>query len=289
MVAVINPKAIAEGNVEDIKPDLQKFDKAQEQVNLAVAELNKYVTISTEEQRNLALEVLKQAGEVDKAIESKRKELVKPWNDGATAINAYVKKLTINLNPTIQTVKSAVLAFQKAEEQKALAAKKQARKEQVFSLGMAFNEKNNSFEFEDVFLHAANLDVADDNVWNRIMCEVTQKLETQKQAKLEQLIEDKDLIEAFGSDEDKMALEEKLFNATKVAPAAPIVVAPSPSLAPSKLNGAAKAWKFKVTDPALVPREFLVVDETLIRKAVGAGSRSIPGVEIFQEDQLRIR
>ncbi len=40
-------------------------------------------------------------------------------------------------------------------------------------------------------------------------------------------------------------------------------------------------WTFKVTDPAKVPAEYLVVDERLI------GIRQIPGVEIFEETKTR--
>lgn len=44
-------------------------------------------------------------------------------------------------------------------------------------------------------------------------------------------------------------------------------------------------WKFRVTDEALVPREFLTVSETLIRERVRSLGPviQIPGVEIWQE------
>lgn len=49
-----------------------------------------------------------------------------------------------------------------------------------------------------------------------------------------------------------------------------------------------KVWKFEVTDAAAVPREYLVVDETLIRKAVQAGAREIPGVRIYEDVQVKV-
>lgn len=43
-----------------------------------------------------------------------------------------------------------------------------------------------------------------------------------------------------------------------------------------------KDWKHLVVDPAQVPREYLVVDDKLIRSAIADGIRKIPGVNIFQ-------
>lgn len=50
-----------------------------------------------------------------------------------------------------------------------------------------------------------------------------------------------------------------------------------------------KVWTFEVTDLNLIPREYLVVDETKIRNAVREGVRNIPGVKIFEKDQLAVR
>jgi len=48
-------------------------------------------------------------------------------------------------------------------------------------------------------------------------------------------------------------------------------------------------WTFKVIDPQLVPREFLVVDEKAIRAAIAKGVRDLPGVTIWQEETLATR
>lgn len=54
----------------------------------------------------------------------------------------------------------------------------------------------------------------------------------------------------------------------------------------TKLKGARKVWKFEVLDPAIVPREFLMVDEKAIRAAIAEGARTIPGVNIFQDTSI---
>lgn len=48
-----------------------------------------------------------------------------------------------------------------------------------------------------------------------------------------------------------------------------------------------KVWRHRVVDAALVPREYLCVDESKISHVVKAGMRTIPGVEVYEEEQVR--
>lgn len=50
-----------------------------------------------------------------------------------------------------------------------------------------------------------------------------------------------------------------------------------------------KVWKMEVVDEDAVPREYLMVDEPLIRKAVKDGVREIPGVRIFEDRIAAVR
>jgi hypothetical protein len=50
-----------------------------------------------------------------------------------------------------------------------------------------------------------------------------------------------------------------------------------------------KHWTFKIIDASLVPREYLTISETTVRNAIKAGLRSIPGIEIFEEDRTSFR
>lgn len=54
---------------------------------------------------------------------------------------------------------------------------------------------------------------------------------------------------------------------------------------------AREAWTFRVTDPALVPREFLTVDEKALAAYARAkkGTASVPGVEFFSEAVIAVR
>lgn len=68
------------------------------------------------------------------------------------------------------------------------------------------------------------------------------------------------------------------------------VVAPVVTVAAPKVEGIAtrEVWKFEITDAAQVPREYLVVDESRVRKVVQAlkGDCNIPGVRVWKEDQI---
>jgi len=50
-----------------------------------------------------------------------------------------------------------------------------------------------------------------------------------------------------------------------------------------------QVWTFEVEDINKIPIDYLMVNDTLIRKAINAKVRNIPGVRIFQTDQLSSR
>jgi hypothetical protein len=69
---------------------------------------------------------------------------------------------------------------------------------------------------------------------------------------------------------------------------APVVVAaPPPPVAP-KATGIStrKAWKFRITDQAAIPRDYMMPDEKAIGQVVRAMRErtNIPGVEVYSED-----
>ena len=53
--------------------------------------------------------------------------------------------------------------------------------------------------------------------------------------------------------------------------------------------GQRKTWTWKVVDLATVPREYLVIDKVAVNQAVRGGVRVIPGIEIYQEENVQIR
>ena len=48
-------------------------------------------------------------------------------------------------------------------------------------------------------------------------------------------------------------------------------------------------WNYEVLNENEIPREYLIIDDRKIKDAIKAGVRSIPGINIFQIEQLNLR
>ncbi len=62
----------------------------------------------------------------------------------------------------------------------------------------------------------------------------------------------------------------------------------APEAEVSKVTTVAKRWTFEVVDVNKVPREYLVLDNVSVNKAIRNGIRDIDGLDIFQVEGLRI-
>ncbi len=83
--------------------------------------------------------------------------------------------------------------------------------------------------------------------------------------------------------------------AKKAGVEAPLVAAPVIPPAPTTTRtekgtmSFREVWKFEVTEPKKVPRDYLEISDILIRNAVKAGVREIPGVRIYSEKVAALR
>lgn len=50
-----------------------------------------------------------------------------------------------------------------------------------------------------------------------------------------------------------------------------------------------KKWDYIIEDASLVPREYLIVNEKKIKEAIAGGVRNIPGVKIYEKEELIMR
>lgn len=105
-----------------------------------------------------------------------------------------------------------------------------------------------------------------------------------------------DLMAELAAAEEQEAAREQVAEAN--AKAVQVATAPTPFVPPpaktERLDTGAKVsfvkvWTFIVTDPALVPRQYCRPVDALIRSAVKAGAREIPGVMIFDEERSSAR
>lgn len=82
---------------------------------------------------------------------------------------------------------------------------------------------------------------------------------------------------------------EQVIEQAAVAPPPVVIV---PKTVPKQEGITTRViWKFRVTDSAKVPREYMSVDESKIGQVVRAmkGSANIPGVEVYSEDSVVVR
>lgn len=102
---------------------------------------------------------------------------------------------------------------------------------------------------------------------------------------------------AADAESERLRKEAAAFDEEPPAPVAPVYVAPAPvksiarvvSLATGNKASASVNWTHRVTDPDKVPRQYLMVNEAAIKAAVKGGTRTIPGVEIFEAAKTAIR
>jgi len=57
----------------------------------------------------------------------------------------------------------------------------------------------------------------------------------------------------------------------------------------AKTTGIRKVWKHRLINLDEVPRAYLMLNDAAVKAAIAGGARLIPGIEIFQEEQLNLR
>ena len=119
-----------------------------------------------------------------------------------------------------------------------------------------------------------------------------ERLAQEAALKIQQENEAKALAEAaaFGlnAEETQAWVEETAAELPIIAPVVEQMPLSQQATVKGAIGGytARMVWKFTVTDPTLVPRAYLVVDESRIRTSVNAGVRDIPGVDIYSEELI---
>lgn len=114
------------------------------------------------------------------------------------------------------------------------------------------------------------------------------RLRREEQARAdEKARKEKEALEARAKKAEQSGKVEK---AAELEQQAAAVVAPVVTRDPPRVIGTSirEAWKFEITNEMDLPREFLVPDESKIRRVVQAmkGDTKIPGVRVWAEKQL---
>lgn len=281
------PEAIHYDEADKVSADLRKFNRAQAEVTKALTPLKLILKIQDAAGEQSAIDHMKKAKEVETLIENKRVFLVSPYNTEVKRINGHAKELVKDVPAEITRVKTLVLAYRTAEEEK---KKKQRTKDRIDYLvlqGLAFDGK--AYVLGDLCMTENEISLYDDGApWLSVMDRVNAAIEKQKAARLQELNQNLDGASFFGEDESTAAIKEEIQK-VQAAPSAPVYVPSFGGGGSYKAKGTTKTWTFEVTDPAQVPREYLVIDEKKVREAIASGRRMINGMRIFQKEGLSLR
>ncbi|HAI82211.1 MAG TPA: hypothetical protein DCL43_00975 [Chitinophagaceae bacterium] len=297
-VVVINPSQILAGDAQSVTADLSKFDVAKQQADLVKIELDKYQLITTEEIATKAIETASMANKVVKAIEEKRKLIVTPWNDEVKKINSYAKGLMEPIEKAVNAVKKSVIVFQEQQERIRIQQLLQVRGTILTGLGFKLHTNGNYYVCKeiDAIMSKSEMTTLNDAQFNQAVAGY--------EASLKAYDEEQQRKAALAAQE--AAERNEINNAFSNTPAPePVVTAVTPTKVPTrtvtasiatttisssfKAKGTTVRWVFQVENINEVPREYMMVDEAKIRKAVQDGVRSIPGVRIYEDKSITLR
>lgn len=272
----------------EFKPDLRRFNKAEEQVTKAVASLSAIKTIQNADDLATAMDILSRASKVDKVIEAKRVELVKPMNDAVKKINEFAKALTAKLPPAITAAKNVVLDYNKNQQILLEKRRLEVRTPQLIELG--FTLVWGLYKYETLTVSEDTIKALVDNQWLSLITETTKRVSNLKAEKLQSLEKEQDLNNAFGTAQDVKETAEAIADvksSIQVTSSGPGAFIPTGDV--EKVKGITKRWTYKVIAENEIPREYMMIDTAKIRSAIANGTREIAGLSIFQEEGLTVR
>lgn len=283
----VNQIDLLDDKPQEVKADLRKFNKAEDQVNKAIAACStiKLEAIKTPADADKVTDILKKTKQVETLIEDKRKELVKPFNDAVKRINDYAKNLTAKIGPAISEGKKVLLSYHEQQEKERKQKRTDARTAQL--LGSGFLAQDGSFVKDGVVVPMIIVSSLEDGPYASEMARINRQLEENRLAAVKALEERKEAASFFGEDEETELIDEQI----DLVKSAPVPTAPVhvPSFGGVKTKGVTKTWTFDLEDLSEVPREYLVLDETKVRAAIKEGARHIPGIRIYQKESISLR
>ena len=251
--------------------ELSPFDSLQTNITILVGPV-KDIKVTSKELSAAAAETFRALKKLEKSVEEKRVELVRPHNNHVDKINEFAKQVKAPILAAQEHVKKQQLAFEvilekerqaqyaiEREEQRKRQEEAQAQiKAQQEEAAAKIAAMKEEAEMEAMFAAPDEVDVA-----AQAMKEEIALVEAQAHAERERI---------------EFETKKQHWDVSK-------------EIKGNKVSGASKAWVLEVIDASLVPREYLIVDEVALRTKMRATenkeSLQIPGVRIFQESRLR--
>jgi hypothetical protein len=237
--------------------ETETYGHAKTQVDAALAAAHvDGLEVTDEESNARVVAILGRIVSARKDAETRRKAITGPITAAKTKIDAHFKELVGPLDGAEQGLKAQVAIYQRKVEEERRAAEAKAAAE------------------------AAERERA-------------AREEADRQRRIE---EQKAVLRQTRENEEAAANQRE---AATIAPdpvpePEPVIPDAVPEAKKTHHSGGAsatvkKVWKAEVIDEAQVPREFCKVHLPAINAAVKNGTRSIPGVRIFEDDQVAVR
>ena len=199
-----------------------------------------------------------------KQAENKRTELVKPLNDTVKKINAAFKPVDAAFEEALAHYRRPMSLYQADLAEKRRKAEEDARLERE------------RIEREE-----------------RAKVEAARKAEEEARLAAESAAATDDPFAAILAEDAAKTAAEAAAQTAEAAKQAIREVVTMPVTMPAKVTGSAsktfEVWKFEITDPALVPAAYKIIDTASIARDVkaGKGECNIPGVRVWSEIEVK--
>jgi hypothetical protein len=279
------------------------FDELTANVKLYL-EPAKDIVVADVASREAALEAVKNIKALSKLVTAKRVELVKPHNDFCSDVNAKAGGLTGPLDAMEKEIKLKITKYESAQEAIRVAERQRIENERIAKEKVIEDERRakelaerQAREKEEARIRTELKAVADAEAKERREAEEMfgaadaaekAKAAVDLAAQIAKADQDaKDRREAAlkqqAIDDARHAREKEERDAQAKRAAA--------ALDAEKIKGLKRKWTHEITDltHGTIPRQYLSLDQTKIRAAIADGVREIPGIRIFQIDELAVR
>jgi len=229
---------------------------------------------------------------------TKNKEISTQYNFASTAnINMYVKNIVENSGIASYDIQDLITKSNN------LTIKSNEDANECIAIAMKARKIKNSIEAERKELTNPYLKIQKEikryaDGYSKDLIEIENKLlskaesfKREEKRKLQLLIKQKEEEEAKRAKEEaEKAKKEGKTNVKpkNIQPIIPIVL----SNDVKTKHGTCKAvlqWNFEIEDQSKIPLEFMIVDESKIKRAVQSGARTIAGVRIYEEEKIQYR
>ncbi len=255
--------------------EITQFDALRAEITTAVQPAMA-VEITDPETAETAVANITQLAKLNRAIEAKRKELVKPLNDQVKDINAYAKGIQEPVVKATAHVKGEIARWEtKLAEARRIEAEKLER------------ERREREERERQERHRREREEEERRRKDREAMEARHRAEAAKNAEIEAMqAKERARMEAQQARErERQRAEAERKRKAQEREA----TRRQKEIDAQRVKNTARVWKFEIEAPKYVPRSFCSPDPQLIRQAVKDGRRMIPGVKIWDEVQVRVR